>query len=97
MTHVITKQCESTCDTACVSVCPVDVIHGPVNVDELRALEGADRATAAAGLQLFIDPDGCINCGCCVPECPVDAIYPEDEVPAAYESDIEANARYFSG
>ncbi len=30
---------------------------------------------------LYIDPDECIDCGACVPECPVEAIFPEDEVP----------------
>ena len=30
---------------------------------------------------LYIDPDECIDCGACVPECPVEAIYPEDELP----------------
>jgi ferredoxin len=33
---------------------------------------------------MYIDPDTCIDCGACVPECPFAAIYPEDEVPAAY-------------
>ena len=32
----------------------------------------------------YIDPDTCIDCGACVPECPFAAIFPEDEVPAAY-------------
>ena len=27
---------------------------------------------------LFIDPEECIDCGACVPECPVEAIFPED-------------------
>jgi ferredoxin len=33
---------------------------------------------------IYIDPDTCIDCGACVPECPFNAIYPEDEVPSAY-------------
>jgi ferredoxin len=33
---------------------------------------------------IYIDPDTCIDCGACVPECPFAAIFPEDEVPAAY-------------
>jgi ferredoxin len=33
---------------------------------------------------MYIDPDTCIDCGACIPECPYLAIFPEDEVPAAY-------------
>jgi len=33
---------------------------------------------------MYIDPDTCIDCGACVPECPYAAIFPEDEVPSAY-------------
>jgi ferredoxin len=32
----------------------------------------------------YIDPDTCIDCGACIPECPYEAIFPEDEVPSAY-------------
>jgi len=31
---------------------------------------------------LVIDPDECIDCTLCVPECPANAIYAEDDVPA---------------
>jgi len=30
---------------------------------------------------LVIDPDECIDCAVCIPECPVNAIYAEDDVP----------------
>ena len=30
---------------------------------------------------LYIDPEECIDCGACVPECPVEAIYEESQVP----------------
>jgi ferredoxin len=33
---------------------------------------------------LYIDPDTCIDCGACVPECPYEAIFPEEEVPLDY-------------
>ena len=32
---------------------------------------------------LVIDPDDCIDCAVCVPECPVEAIFAEDDVPDA--------------
>jgi ferredoxin len=40
---------------------------------------------------LYIDSDSCIDCGCCVNECPVSAIYEERDVPKEYENDIENN------
>jgi ferredoxin len=42
---------------------------------------------------LVIDPDVCIDCAVCVPECPVGAIVAEADVPAAQQSYIEMNAR----
>jgi NAD-dependent dihydropyrimidine dehydrogenase PreA subunit len=45
--------------------------------------------------QLYIDPAECIDCGLCEPECPVDAIFMEDEVPEQWKSFIEKNAAYF--
>ena len=43
---------------------------------------------------LVIDPDECIECGVCVNECPVHAIYSDDEVPAKWREYIELNVRY---
>jgi ferredoxin len=45
--------------------------------------------------QLYIHPDECIDCGACEPECPVTAIFPEDELPEEWHSYIEKNYRYF--
>ena len=41
---------------------------------------------------LVIDPDECIDCSLCEPECPVEAIYSDDEVPDGKEEFIELNA-----
>ncbi len=41
---------------------------------------------------LVIDPEECIDCTLCVPECPVDAIYADDDVPADQEHFLELNA-----
>lgn len=41
---------------------------------------------------LVIDPDECIDCGACVPECPVEAIFPDTEVPEGEEAWIDRNA-----
>src|SRR5258705_5310230 len=95
MAYVITKQCVGVCNTACVDVCPCDCIVGPVPLDKLRAVPAAERGKAFPDLQLFIDPDECINCGACVAECPAEAIYLDDDVPAEYRDDIERNAGFF--
>ena len=42
--------------------------------------------------QLLIHPEECIDCMACVDECPVRAIYAEDDVPPEFQSDIELNA-----
>lgn len=42
---------------------------------------------------LTIDPFECIDCDACVSECPVEAIYPDDEVPEKWEHYIELNER----
>ncbi|MDR3429088.1 MULTISPECIES: ferredoxin FdxA [Silvimonas] len=41
---------------------------------------------------LVIDPDECIDCTLCVAECPVEAIYAEDDVPADMQAYIPLNA-----
>jgi ferredoxin len=41
---------------------------------------------------LYIDPDECIDCGACVPECPVEAIYDETELPDELQSWKQLNA-----
>ena len=40
---------------------------------------------------LVIDPDECIDCTLCEPECPVEAIYSEDELPADQAHFLELN------
>jgi ferredoxin len=41
---------------------------------------------------LVIDPDECIDCALCEPECPINAIMPEDDIPAAQHEIIKLNA-----
>jgi ferredoxin len=41
---------------------------------------------------LVIDPDECIDCNLCVPECPVDAIFADDDVPEDKKEFTELNA-----
>src|SRR4051794_31982228 len=41
---------------------------------------------------LYIDPDECIDCDACIPECPVGAIFRDVDVPAAWTHCIGLNA-----
>ena len=47
----------------------------------------------AGDKMLYIDPDECIDCDACRSECPVEAIFHEDEVPAEWNSYIQLNAK----
>ena len=40
---------------------------------------------------LYINPDDCIDCEACVQECPVEAIFHEDDVPDQWQGYIELN------
>jgi NAD-dependent dihydropyrimidine dehydrogenase PreA subunit len=87
MPFIITDPCIDTKDTACVDVCPVDCIHprkDEVEFDQTRIL--------------YIHPEECIDCGACVPACPVAAIYDSAEsTPDSQKSFVEANALFRSG
>jgi len=43
---------------------------------------------------LIIDPEECIDCGACEPECPVEAIFPEDALPDKWNAFVEINYAY---
>ena len=40
---------------------------------------------------LVIDPEECIDCTLCEPECPIEAIYPEEDLPPGQEHFLELN------
>src|SRR6185295_16421753 len=87
MPFIITDPCIETKDTACVDVCPVDCIH-----------PRKDEPEFAAATMLYIHPEECIDCGACVPACPVAAIYESIDATPAHQKDlIEANAIYRNG
>ena len=87
MPFIITDHCIETKDTACVDVCPVDCIHPRKDEPEYEA------ATI-----MYIHPEECIDCGACVPACPVAAIYESiDATPSNQKDLIEANAVYRQG
>lgn len=68
MTHIITSLCLR--DSSCVDVCPVDCIVPGKPVEKWP--------------WYYIDPDTCIDCGACIPECPFEAIFAEEEVPSEF-------------
>jgi len=77
---VIAQPCIDVKDKACVDVCPVDCIH---------PADGEDVG------QLYIDPTECIMCGACEPECPVEAIFIVEDLPAEWAHFEKINANYF--
>ena len=97
MAYVIADPCVGVCDTACVDVCPVDAIHGPIDVEGSGAEVKGMSKEELVGKQLYINPDECIDCGSCEPECPTNAIFEESEVPAEWERFIKLNAEFFQG
>jgi ferredoxin len=80
MTYIIAAPCIDIKDKSCVEVCPVDCIH---------PTDGEGEPI------LYIDPDECIDCGACEPECPVEAIFAEDDLPEEWSRFTEINAKYF--
>jgi ferredoxin len=46
---------------------------------------------------LVIDPEECIDCGACEPECPVEAIFPEDALPDKWAPFVRINYAYSDG
>jgi len=93
MTFIITDACEGVCDASCLKVCPVDCIYPPKGY---KVITEADKEKIRLeNEQLYINPDECIDCGACEPECPVEAILPEDEVPADQKQSILKNYQRF--
>ena len=84
MAYVIAEPCIGTKDTACVDACPVDCIHPKKEDDKFAGEE-----------MLYIDPVECIDCGACVPVCPVSAIFALDDLPEKWTDFTQRNAAYF--
>ncbi|HVN05922.1 MAG TPA: ferredoxin family protein [Bryobacteraceae bacterium] len=84
MAYVIAEPCIGTKDTACVDACPVDCIHPK-----------KDEPGYADSELLYIDPVECIDCGACVPVCPVSAIFALDDLPEKWADFTAKNAAYY--
>jgi ferredoxin len=46
--------------------------------------------------KLYIDPKTCIDCGACVPVCPVQAIFPQDELPEKWTHFTQIDADWYT-
>ena len=84
MPYVIAEPCIGVKDTACVDACPCDVIH-----------PRRDEQAFAAADQLYIFPADCIDCGACVPVCPVSAIFLDEDLPDQWVHYAQVNAKWF--
>jgi len=69
MAYVISNKCLGEVYARCVSVCPADCIH---------------PGTFQGQAFMVIDPDECIDCSACLPECPVGAIVASEEDDPEY-------------
>lgn len=80
MPYVITQKCMGERYAACVDVCPVDCIH---------PIETGGKP------YMVIDPEVCIECDACLPECPVGAIVSsaaEDKAAAELNANLAPQA-----
>ena len=85
MAYVIAEPCIGVKDTACVDACPVNCIH-----------PSGKEAEFAAAPQLYINPEECIDCGACVPVCPVAAIFALGDLPGKWARYAKENADWFA-
>jgi ferredoxin len=67
-----------------VDACPVDCIHPKKDEERFADCD-----------MLYIDPVECIDCGACVPVCPVSAIFALDDLPEKWASFTKTNAEFF--
>ncbi|MCP4504277.1 MAG: ferredoxin family protein [Deltaproteobacteria bacterium] len=82
MTHVINQKCISEVYSACVQVCPADCMHYVAALPAGYPSEGQPM--------VVVDPVECIDCGACLPECPIGAIVDSAEADT-YWAQINAN------
>lgn len=105
--YVITSKCLDITDKACVEVCPVQCIY-ELDGDQLvaRYEDGTSATTTEphpdlrylyGDRMLYINPDECTACDACMPVCPVDAIFPADEVPEDEREFVDTNRFIFAG
>ena len=95
MAYIIAEPCIGTMDTACVDVCPVDCIHPAKDRDYHGGPANQGTKNFEEVPQLYIHPEECIDCGACVPVCPVTAIFVLEDLPEQWANYTQINADYF--
>ena len=95
MTYVVSEPCIGTKDRSCVEVCPVDCFYNYPSA-ELNTKVSKEPVKAGDVGMLVIHPDECIHCGACEPECPVEAIFEDDDVPEKWNEFVQLNAKVTS-
>jgi ferredoxin len=80
MPHVVAGRCAACRYTYCVVECPVSCFW---EIQQPHHM-------------LVIDPGTCIDCEACVPACPINAIWPDHELPAEYQEWTAFNAEHFA-
>ena len=106
MAHVIGEACLGEVYAACVDVCPVQCIYEIIGdkligKDEYGETENIQEPHSQVKFlygdrMLYIHPDECTSCTACMPVCPVDAIYPEDDVPENLREYVDVNRFIFA-
>ena len=94
MSFIIGNKCVGCIDGACLKVCPMDCIHGPIRNDNMGKESLLMTEEEKQGKQLYIDPTECIDCGACVPECPVDEIYTSEKQAYDINDEISVHKNY---
>ncbi len=89
---MIAEPCIGTKDTSCVGACRVDCIPPKKNTSYEDGRTSFDEVA-----QLYIDAMACMDCGACVPVCPVSAIFAMDDLPEKGKQYAEINASYVEG
>ena len=92
MAYIIAEPCIGTKDTACVDLCG----RGIIQQAKGRTYDDG-RPTFDEVPQLHIDPTECIDCGACVPVCPVTAIFAQEDLPEKWRTYVETNKSYVDG
>lgn len=89
MPHVITDKCLGEVYATCQKVCPVDCIHFVDKVPEGHKGSGQTF--------MVIDPNECIDCGACLPECPIGAIVDDPSQAKVDAKENESLSPLFMG